>query len=69
MATLFLYPRHKGTLFFFQQTLKAAPWARLILEMSNNTDNLNGTIEGEAALGEPRCGEFFDKIIYCWHRG
>lgn len=68
-ALYFYIQGTRGHCFFFQQTLKAAPWARLILEMSNNTDNLNGIIEREAALGEPRCGEFFDKIIYCWHRG
>lgn len=73
MGTLFLNPRHKGTLCFFSADTPSSSLARLILKMTNNTDNLNSTIEREAALGEPLAlpcwGEFFDKIIYCLHSG
>lgn len=41
--------------------------------MTNNTDNLNSSIERGAALREPLAlphyGESFDKVIYWWHRG
>lgn len=70
MYTLFLNSIHKGIL--FSVDIRGSSLERLILKMKNNTDNLNGTIERKAVVGQPlalcSCGEFFDVIIYCWHK-
>lgn len=48
--------------FFFSADTQSSSLARLILKTTNNRDNLNGTIEREAALV---WGELFGKIIHC----